>query len=207
MNQGVPSAIPAIIAVAGTLFGAFVAGMFGLIQLRRQLGWQREDAQQRYRLETERWAHSLLEERESALWQERRVLYSRLLLNIDSWIEAIRDLRDTELPKGVQVSNRQDVESRSPVAWSAMKCSMEFKTTLGELRILGHPEIVEQARRLHVKLIRANREALEGDPDMSQIHRSLSWLTDQMRARLTRDGKPLPPASPEPDTPDPVDGS
>lgn len=196
VSQGIVSALPSLIAVAGTLLGALVAGIFGLLQLRRQLRWQRDDAERRYRLETERWAHSLLEERDQALWHERRTIYSRILVQINARIDAIRDLSEIDLPKGVEVSNRWDAEKASPVAWAAMQSADDLDLALKELRIIGHPEIIEQVHKVQLRLISMHREALEGKPDLLEAHVMTGWLADQMWVRLTRQGSPMPPGPP-----------
>jgi hypothetical protein len=182
-----------VIAIVGTLLGALVAGLFGQFNLKRQLRWQREDANMRYRLETERWAHSLLEERDRLLWQERRQLYARVLSGADAWVQAIKDIRDTDLTSDVQVSNRLDVENTSQVAWIGLKCGDEFGVLVREMRIIGHLEVAQQTARLEIDLIRANRDSLTGQPDLDLVGKAITWLADQMRVRLTREGKPRPP--------------
>src|SRR5688500_135008 len=69
MTPDVSPYISSIIAVVGTLLGGLMAGIFTLLQMHRTISWQKQDAERRYLLESDRWAHT-----QSVRWDERRML-------------------------------------------------------------------------------------------------------------------------------------
>jgi hypothetical protein len=137
------------IAVVGTLMGALVAGGLQFLTARRQLQWQRADAELRRLADLERWAHAAMEERQNTLWSERRLLYSKLLAAADAWIGANRDLAGTTLPK-VDVSSKREAAAASLLVAAQLEASRDFVESLQEVELLGHRAVVRHAQDLHL---------------------------------------------------------
>jgi hypothetical protein len=193
MLAAAPEASPYVlsaIAVAGTLLGGMLAGGFGITQLNRQLRWQASDADRRYRIETERWAHSLLEERDRVLWAERRVLYARLLEAAHEWIEAIREVRDTDLRapelEQVDVRNLADAEKVSPIAAAMLRAGSAYAAVLSEVRIVGHSTVIASAAKVQLDLIAAAREAAHDRDGVRDAHKELGFADDRHASRSHR---------------------
>ena len=175
------------IAVLGTLLGAVVVGGFQLLAGRRQLRWQAKETELRRLAELERWAHAALEDRRSALWAERRILYARLINAADAWIQSNRDLAGTTLPEVEGVENYHDAVAASPVVAVHVQAARDYESSLLELQLLGDTAVVRLAMELHVRLIRAAKAALSHENEREQCEEVKRGLVDAMRHHLIAD--------------------
>ncbi|MGE3796052.1 MAG: hypothetical protein AB7I38_19305 [Dehalococcoidia bacterium] len=187
--------IASIIAVGGTLLGGLVAGTFTLIQMRRTLGWQKQDAERRYILESERWAHGLREERDKIFWMDRRALYGRLLNAIDKVITTLTDLHDIELPT-VHVGDMTQTIAASPLVVRYFAARDTFAELRNEVFLVGHDAVVQDVRTFDKDLHDAARVALalQRTNNPSNVRDSYDRLVQTMRSQLFGEGNPPSPA-------------
>ncbi|MFF9312358.1 hypothetical protein ACF1BS_15755 [Streptomyces sp. NPDC014748] len=104
--------IVALIAVLGTLLGSLVGYLLQRRQAREQRNWQASDLARQETLALVQSTTATFDQREAMLWQERRALYIRFLVQIDEWIEVIRNMRDSGGLPHVPMSSRQKMRAR-----------------------------------------------------------------------------------------------
>jgi len=158
-----------VIAVLGTLLGAVTAGAFQHVGMRRQLRWQAKEAELRRVAELEHWAHTAIEERQQALWAERRRIYGDLIAAAEAWMTANGELAAASPPRA-PVENARDA----------------YVVSLREMELLGHESIVPFAEELHISLVRAEKAALEGVDERESTEKDKARVLRAMRHHLTR---------------------
>jgi hypothetical protein len=129
-------------------------------------------------LESERWAHSLREERDKIFWTDRRVLYGRLLNAIDELVSAADELRFVELPEG-EDSSIAEMRGTSPVVARYFTARDAFKALKNEVALIGDEAVVREVHGLDT--------SIDG---ISNLRNSHDGLVETMRSQLIGHGDP-----------------
>lgn len=88
----------------------------------RQRQWSVEDTERTLAHEASLRDKDIRETRFQRLRAEPREMYSRLLDSVEDFVQALRDLRDSERPDQVDVTTVAEVEVADPIAARARRC-------------------------------------------------------------------------------------
>ncbi|MFC5801643.1 hypothetical protein [Streptomyces formicae] len=178
--------IIAMIAVVGTLLGSFIGYLLQRRQARQQRSWQASDLVRQETLALIQSTSATYDQREALLWQERRSLYIRYLVQIDEWIEVIRDIRDSGgLPRVTGIRTSEDARQSSPLGAAALDAAQGFARVNVEMTVIAGTPVLEVLNDCRTKLYAAARAAMEGNDLLGDVADSRGLLVRAMRFELT----------------------
>jgi hypothetical protein len=176
--------VVAAIAAAATLLGTLVGSLLQAHQAKRQRLWEVDDRAARDAHELALRRHDIGESRFQRLRAERREVYSRLLEAVDEYISALRDLRDSDLPSGIQVTSVHELETSHPISARAVRGMERQKHLESEIVLIADREVRDSVLILSATFREAFRAAVSGSNELSQVYVQRDVVLGAMRREL-----------------------
>ena len=173
-----------------TVLGAGIAWI-GQSQLaKRQRVWAAEDLGRSQQHDRELRDRDIKEARFQLLRAERREVYARVLDAVNEFVEALKDLRDTKLPQGVDVSSVPDLEKASPIAARALHGLATQGRLDFDVILIADPGVRDNYLVLSQLLRDAFREAVHGRDGLPPVYTQLKVVLREMRKELVGPNSP-----------------
>lgn len=167
-----------------TVVGAGIAWIGQARLAKRQRVWVSEDLTRIQEHDRELRDRDIREARFQRLRSERREVYGRALDAVEDFVDALRDLRDTQLPDGVDVSSVADVERAHPVAARALRCMTAQRRLDSDVILIADSGVRDNFLLLSQLLRNAFREGIHGRDALPPVHAQLKVVLRQMRLEL-----------------------
>ncbi|WP_141797721.1 hypothetical protein [Nocardioides sp. SLBN-35] len=167
-----------------TVIGSMLAWLGQSRMASRQRQWSIEDVERSHAHEASLREKDIREDRLQRLRAERRETYGRLLDSVEDFVEALRDLRDSERPAGVEVSAVAEVETADPIAARALGCLARQRRMDSDIVLIADPGVRDNVLRLSQLLRDAFREATAGRDALPPVTAHLKVVLREMRKEL-----------------------
>lgn len=150
----------------------------------RQRQWSSEDVERTRAHETALREEDIREARFQRLRTERRETYSQLLDSVEDFVEALRDLRDSERPGDIEVSTVAEVEAADPTGARALRCLARQRRMDSDIILIADTGVRDNVLLLSQALRDAFREATIGRDAIALVTAQLSVVLREMRKEL-----------------------